>query len=48
MQYKDKPHFAEAMKHARKLSTLKTRKAMRPYVRLWAQAIKKMLSKSGV
>jgi len=36
--------YRDAMAHARKLSRLKTRKAMAPHVHLWAAAMKRMLA----
>lgn len=36
--------YLEAMAHARKLSRLKTRKAMAPHVHAWAEALKRMLA----
>ena len=37
--------YQEAMQHARKLATLKRRKAMAPHVHQWAQAMKRVLAK---
>lgn len=36
----------EAMRHARKLATLKTRRAMAPHVRRWADAMLRGISES--
>lgn len=35
--------YTEAMAAARKLATLKRRKAMAPHVHTWAEALKRML-----
>ncbi|WP_179266677.1 hypothetical protein [Bordetella genomosp. 4] len=36
--------YQDAMKEARKLSTLKRRSAMAPHVHAWAEALKRMLA----
>lgn len=39
--------YRQAMLHARKLATLKRRKAKAPHVHAWAEALKKMLALRG-
>ena len=39
-----KQAYADAMAAARKLATLKRRKAMAPHVHAWADALKRMLA----